>query len=120
MTGGRFRRSLAAAVRGVGTAWRTQPNFRAEALIGAGAILAALALRAPLVPIVLVAALVLALELINTAIEATVDLASPEWRPLARRAKDCAAGAVLLASFASLLVGLLTLGPPLLRVFAPA
>jgi diacylglycerol kinase (ATP) len=43
-------------------------------------------------------ALVISLEIVNTAIEAVVDLASPEYHPLAKRAKDCAAGAVLIAA----------------------
>ncbi len=50
-------------------------------------------------------ALVLALESMNTALESVVDLVSPQYNPLARRAKDCAAGAVLIASLSSLVVG---------------
>ena len=37
--------------------------------------------------------LIMGLELVNTAVESVVDLVTEEWRPLARRAKDCAAGA---------------------------
>jgi diacylglycerol kinase (ATP) len=51
--------------------------------------------------------LVIFAELINTAIEVVVDLVSPQFHPLAQRAKDIAAGAVLLASFAALLLGYL-------------
>ena len=43
-------------------------------------------------------------ECMNTAIEAVVDLASPRYHDLAKRAKDCAAGAVLIASICSVLV----------------
>jgi diacylglycerol kinase (ATP) len=70
-------------------------------------------LRVDLVPILVCCSLVLSLELINTAVEATVDLASPELHPLAKRAKDFAAAAVLIAVLFSTLVGLLALGPPL-------
>jgi diacylglycerol kinase len=63
--------------------------------------------------IVLAAGLVLSAEALNTALEATVDLASPEQHPLARVAKDVGAGAVTLAAITSVLVGLLILGPPL-------
>jgi undecaprenol kinase len=49
--------------------------------------------------------LVLTAELLNTAIEATVDLISPEIHPLAKRAKDTAAGAVLLTAVFAVLVG---------------
>ncbi len=52
-------------------------------------------------------------ELINTAVEAAVDLASPRLHPLARVAKDVMAGAVLLAAVTAVVVGLLVLGPPL-------
>lgn len=47
---------------------------------------------------------VLILELFNTAIESVVDLVSPEFHILAKRAKDCAAGAVLLAAILSVCV----------------
>lgn len=52
-------------------------------------------------------------EFANTAIEAVVDLAAPEYHTLARTAKDVAAGAVLIGAFAAVVVGLLLLGPPL-------
>ncbi len=58
--------------------------------------------------------LVLSAELLNTAIEKAVDLAMPEQHPLARVAKDAAAGAVLIAAIGAALIGLLVLGPPLL------
>ena len=57
----------------------------------------------------------LILEGLNTAIEAAVDLASPNLHPLAKTAKDVAAAMVLIAAIASVGVGLLILGPPLWR-----
>ena len=59
-------------------------------------------------------ALVIALEAVNTAIEAVVDLASPDHHALAKIAKDVGAAAVLWAALGAVLVGLLVLGPPLL------
>jgi diacylglycerol kinase (ATP) len=56
---------------------------------------------------------VLTAEVFNTAAELLVDLASPDYHPLAKRVKDLAAGAVLIAALVSILVGLLILGPPL-------
>jgi diacylglycerol kinase (ATP) len=53
--------------------------------------------------------LVLFAELVNTAIEVVVDLVSPEFHPLAQRAKDVAAGAVLLASVGALVLGYLAI-----------
>ena len=57
--------------------------------------------------ILLCMALVIGLELINSAIESLVDLISPERNPLAGKAKDIAAGAVLFVSIISLVVGIL-------------
>lgn len=52
-------------------------------------------------------------EFANTALEAVVDLVSPQEQPLARVAKDVAAGAVLVSACGAAVVGLLILGPPL-------
>ena len=52
-------------------------------------------------------------EFINTALEAVVDLASPDMHPLAKVGKDVGAAAVLIAAIAAVLIGLLILGPPL-------
>jgi diacylglycerol kinase len=52
-------------------------------------------------------------ELLNTAIEHTVDLVSPEIHPLAKIAKDTAAGAVLVTAVFAVVVGAIVLGPPL-------
>lgn len=52
-------------------------------------------------------------EFINTAVEAVVDLASPEVHPLAKVGKDAGAAAVLIAALAAIIIGLLILGPPL-------
>jgi diacylglycerol kinase (ATP) len=65
--------------------------------------------------IALTIGLVLAAESFNTVAEAAVDLASPQFHPLAKIAKDVAAGAVLLMAIAAVVVGLLILGPPLWR-----
>lgn len=59
-------------------------------------------------------ALVISLEIVNTAIEAVVDLASPDYHPLAKRAKDCAAGAVLIAAIFAAIIGLLIFIPYIL------
>jgi diacylglycerol kinase len=53
-------------------------------------------------------------EMLNTVIEAIVDLIVEQHHPLAKRAKDVAAGAVLATAITSVAVGLLILGPPLL------
>ncbi len=63
--------------------------------------------------IVLTTAVVFTAEFMNTAIEAVVDLASPDIHPLAKIGKDVGAAAVLVAALAAILIGLLILGPPL-------
>lgn len=61
----------------------------------------------------MVSGLVWGLEVLNTAVELVVDLVSPEWHPLAGKAKDAGAGAVLLAAGVSLGVAALVLLPAL-------
>ena len=63
--------------------------------------------------IILTIAMVWTAEFLNTALEAVVDLASPERHDLAKIGKDVGAAAVLISAGASILVGLLILGPPL-------
>lgn len=55
-------------------------------------------------------------EFMNTAVEAVVDMVSPEFHPLAKVAKDVAAASVLLGAIGAVLVGLIILGPPLWAV----
>ena len=59
------------------------------------------------------AGLVFVAEGFNTALEAVVDLVSPQSQPLAQIAKDVSAGAVTLAAGSAVVVGLLIMGPPL-------
>lgn len=65
------------------------------------------------VAILLVIGLVWMAEFVNTALEAVVDLASPDLHPLAKVGKDVAAAAVLVGAVTAVLVGLIILGPPL-------
>lgn len=62
-------------------------------------------------------ALVAALELVNTAVEAVVDLVTEEKKPLAKIAKDTAAGAVLFAAIVSVIIGCIIFLPYLLELF---
>ena len=110
----RWLRSAGFAWAGVRHAYGTQANFRIECWAALVALGLCVWLRAPLAPVALACALVLSLELLNTALEAVVDLASPQRHPLAKVAKDAAAGAVLLGSAGAVLVGLSVLLPPLL------
>ena len=97
------------AGQGVSYAFRTQRNFRIHLVIGAIALFLSLYLHLSAIAcsiISLTIALVLVLELLNTALEAIVDLSvGREFHQLAKIAKDCAAGAVLIAAMAALLIG---------------
>jgi diacylglycerol kinase len=63
--------------------------------------------------LVLATGVVWVAEFLNSAIEAAVDVASPDLHPMAKVAKDVAAGAVLTASFVALLVAIVIFGPEL-------
>jgi diacylglycerol kinase len=63
--------------------------------------------------VTLAIALVWMAEFLNTALEAVVDLASPDEHPLAKAGKDVGAAAVLIAALGAVIIGLLILGPPL-------
>lgn len=109
-------RSFRFAFSGLGYLFRTQRNARIHLAIAAAACAVAAWLgisRVEWAVMIFTIALVLILEGLNTAIEAAIDLASPDLHPLAKIAKDLAAGMVLIAAMASVGVGLLVLGPPL-------
>ncbi|WP_434686556.1 diacylglycerol kinase family protein [Pseudanabaena minima] len=109
------------AGQGVGYAFRTQRNFRIHLIIGAIALSLSLYFHLSAVAcsiISLTIALVLVLELLNTALEAVVDLTvGREFHQLAKIAKDCAAGAVLIAAIAALMIASVLLLPNILSVF---
>jgi diacylglycerol kinase len=117
----RIVRSFYFAFAGLWFLFRTQRNARIELAIGVGACAMGAWLHITRVEwaiVIFTIALVLILEGLNTAVECAIDLASPEIHPKAKVAKDLAAGMVLLASIASVLVGLLIFGPLLWkRVF---
>ncbi|MEP6671883.1 MAG: diacylglycerol kinase family protein [Chthoniobacter sp.] len=107
------------AGRGVLVMIRTQSNAQIHAVAALGVVIAGFFFgisRGEWCAVVGAIGLVLTAEGINTAIEAVVDLASPERHPLAERAKDVAAGAVLLAALAALVIGLLIFGPHVLAL----
>jgi undecaprenol kinase len=104
--------SFGYAFAGLAAAWRTQPNLRVHAVLAVGVLAAGIVVRlAPLGwgIVALAVGLVVAAELFNTALEAAVDLASPQDHPLAKRAKDVAAAGVLAAALAAAAAGVAVL-----------
>lgn len=120
--GARSRFSLICAFKcawdGIAYATRTQRNMKihlcvAAVAIALGVVLAIDALSWAAIALCIV--LVLAVECLNTALESVVDLVSPGYAELAKRAKDCAAGAVLLCAFGAVVVAAVVFVP---RVWA--
>ena len=114
---GNFWISLKHAVEGLWYAIHTQRNFRIH--LGATILVVVVAPWLHLsytswAILTLTIGIVLVTEMMNTAAEALVDLASPDYHPLAKLVKDVAAGAVLVTAVVAIAIGLIILGPPLL------
>jgi diacylglycerol kinase (ATP) len=100
------------AFEGVIHALRTQRNMRIHFAIAATVLVLAFiydVTRMELIALMIAIAFVLIAEMVNTAVEATIDLSTPSFDPLAKIAKDLAAGAVLIASITAVAVGYLVL-----------
>lgn len=105
-----FLRSLGFAVAGIRAAWSGQRHLRFH--FGATLLVVALGIYLEVSTtdwclLALAIGMVLSAELMNSAIESVVNLVQPATHPLAGMAKDIAAGAVLVAAIASLVIGLL-------------
>lgn len=107
-----FVESVNCAIEGILYTARTQKHMRHHFLAALVVLVAALLLRVTLLEFMLLAlaiSFVLFAELLNTAIEVVVDMISPEFNPMAKLAKDVAAGAVLAAAFGTAIMGYLVL-----------
>ncbi|GGH26689.1 diacylglycerol kinase family protein [Paenibacillus segetis] len=105
------------ALEGILVAFKTQRNIRIHVTLGIVVIVAALYLGLPprdIALLLLVISLVIAAELVNTAIEAVVDLVTSEWHALAKMAKDTAAGAVLVSAGFAVSIGLILFYRPVM------
>ena len=105
-----FRKSFLFAIQGFRTAIATERNIKVMLAVGACAIVAGLTLQLDLLSwaiVLLCCGVVIMAELMNTAVETVVDLVSPEFHPLAGRAKDIAAAAVWVLSVIVAIVGVL-------------
>ena len=105
-----FLNSFLVAIRGVKFSIVDQRNLKVQTFIAFVTIAAGFYFDITLIEwciVLLTIGLVIGLEIINTAIENLVDLVTTEWKPLAGRIKDMAAGAVLTASVIALAVGVM-------------
>ncbi|HSJ38109.1 MAG TPA: diacylglycerol kinase family protein [Planococcus sp. (in: firmicutes)] len=110
----RFFRSFVFAFAGIRAALQSEQNIRfhftAAVIVIAAGLVTGLS-NTEWMMIVVVIGGMLAFEMINSSMERIVDLASPDLHPLAKQAKDMAAGAVLVFAIASAIIGLLIFLP---------
>ena len=109
--------SFAYAIKGLNYTFRSQLNFKIHCLAGLVAIILGFLVDLnsdEWLWIILSIALVIILELVNTAIEILVDLVSPEYHPKAGTIKDVAAAAVLIGALMALIIGLFIFVPKLI------
>ncbi|MGE6412822.1 diacylglycerol kinase family protein [Planococcus kocurii] len=110
----KFLRSFRFATAGIVTAFKREQNIRFHLVAAIIVVLAGCLTRISHVEwfvVILLIAGMLALEMVNSAIERVVDLATTDFQPLAKQAKDMAAGAVLVFAVASAIIGLLIFLP---------
>jgi diacylglycerol kinase (ATP) len=104
------------AIEGIIYSVKTQRHMRYHLVAALAALVLSLVLnisRTDFILLYMAAVLVLVTEMLNTAIETTVDMISEEFHPMAKIAKDIAAGVVLIASIGALTLGYLILYPAL-------
>ena len=109
------------AFRGIATMLQTEPNAQIHALATLLVVIAGVTLgidRIEWLCLILTISAVWSLEAVNTAFEALCDVASPDHHPKVERAKDVAAGAVLIAAMAAIGVGVLIFGRRILSLLA--
>lgn len=115
-----FLQSFNCATKGILRTIQEESHFRFHLVTSCVVILLALCLhfsRIEWLLLLLTISQVIVAELINTAIEAAVDLSiGDNWHAMAKKAKDIAAGAVLLAAGMAVVMGIILFGPYLLSI----
>lgn len=114
-----FHKSVGHALDGIEYAINHERNIKIEIFLAIIASILGFMLKISIIEwivIILLIALIISLELINTAIERCVDLVTKDYHDLAKVSKDMAAGAVLVASLFSVIVGLLIFLPKLIDI----
>ncbi|WP_197080943.1 diacylglycerol kinase family protein [Gordoniibacillus kamchatkensis] len=120
---GKWKRSLRYAYEGIQYALSTQANMKFHFVAAFVVLLAALVARlsrTDILFLLLAVTLMIVTELINTAVEKTVDLAMPDRHPLAKIAKDVAAASVLVSAVFAVMVGMIVFYEPLDRLMRSA
>ena len=106
--------SFGFAFQGIGAVIRKERNFKIHMTMAVMVVLAGIVCRISVTEwciCLILFALVMSLEMVNTSIEAVVDLVTEERKPLAKLAKDTAAGAVLISAILAAIIGLIIFIP---------
>lgn len=109
--------SVKDCLRGIAYTFKTENNFKREIIIGLLVIICGLILKLTIIEwiiIILLINTVLVSELINTALERTVDLYTKEYNEIAKAIKDAASASVFITSIASAIIGLLIFVPKII------
>ena len=116
----KFFHSFTYPIKGLKYAYRNEQNLAVDVGIAILVVIAGFIFKVSITEWALLAltiGLVISCELINTAIEATVDLVTEEYHPLAKVAKDTSAAAVFIFAIVAIIVGLVIFLPKLLAIF---
>ena len=116
----RLGASFLYAIRGILAGARSERNFKIHLVISIAVIFMGVFFSLSLLEwslVIFAIGGVLAAELVNSSIERVVDLITDEYHPLAMQAKDMAAGAVLVISIASAIIGVIIFVPKIWEVF---
>ena len=113
-------RSFGYAGNGIRVVFSTEPNMKIHFVVAILVVVFGFVFSISItewIMCLLCIGLVFGMEMMNTAIENVVDLASPKLHPLAGKAKDIAAGGVLICAIISVIIGLLIFAPKVWNVF---
>lgn len=116
----RLINSFGYAFRGIFTVYKTEQNIIIHTIAAIVVIVLSIYFKISSMEfcfIALAIGLVIALEMINTALEYTIDMAMPNIHPMAKMAKDASSGAVLIMAITAVVIGIIIFGPKLLVLF---
>ena len=116
----RLGKSFVYAIHGIFSAFKTEQNLVIHTIALIINIILMIVLKLSVVEcclITIVITIVFALEMVNTALEYTVDMAMPQIHPLAKISKDVASGAVLVSAIGAAIVGLIIYVPKIIFYF---
>jgi len=112
-----FYISILNAINGLKVAFKSEQNFRTEIYIAILVVISCFILpvsKVEIIMLIICIALVLGAELLNSALEHIVDLASPDYHELAKKTKDIGASAVLILSIAAAIIGFMIFIPKIM------